>query len=101
MELSQSTVHRGLDVRMKVGGMEALDLIGVLTLAAAMNLFHVPTLLTLTIPTLVLITLYFGKRNKPDGFLIHLLRYYLTPGHFSAGEPTQNGENLYLKIYEK
>jgi hypothetical protein len=86
---------------MKVGGMEALDLIGVLIFAAVMNLFHLPTILTFAIPASALATLYFGKRNKPDGFLIHLLRYYLTPGVYSAGAPTENGEILYRKIYEK
>lgn len=100
MELSRSTVHRGLDVHMKVGGMEALDLIAALILAALMNLFHLPALLVIGVPALVLLVLYFGKRNKPDGFLIHLLRYYLTPGHYSAGSSRQ-GDSVHSKIYEK
>ena len=101
MELSRSTVHRGLDVRMKVGGMEAFDLIAALILAATMNLFGLPSVFVIGIPAGVLVTLYFGKRNKPDGFLIHLFRYYLTPGHYSAAAYVRSGDRIYSKIYEK
>ena len=99
MELSRSTVHRGLDVRMKVGGMEALDLIASLILASLLNFFQMPTVLMLGLPALTLIVLFFGKRNKPDGFLIHLIRYYTTPGHYSAAEAPSDLVNV--KIYEK
>lgn len=101
MERSQSTVHRGLDVRMKVGGLEALDLIASLILAAIMNVFGFPTLFVLGIPVLALLALYFGKRNKPDGFLLHLIRYYMTPGHFSAALKSQRSQYCSFKIYEK
>ncbi|MBX9765893.1 MAG: hypothetical protein K2X47_01360 [Bdellovibrionales bacterium] len=101
MELFRSTVHRGLDVRMKVAGMEALDLIAALILAAVMNLFRLPTFLILGIPSTALIILYLGKRGKPDGFLIHLLRYYLTPGLYSAAQESRNDNQLQMKIHEK
>jgi 4-hydroxybenzoate polyprenyltransferase len=101
VELNRSTVHRGLDVRMKVGGMEAIDLIATLMLAAILNLLQVPTVLILGLPALTLLVLYFGKRNKPDGFLIHLARFYLTPGHYSAGEPSKHGEKVGFKVFEK
>lgn len=101
MELSQSTVHRGLDVRMKVGGMEALDLIASLILAAVINFFQLPTVLVLGVPSAALLVLYFGKRNKPDGFLLHLVRYYITPGHFSAALKSHHSDRIGFKIYEK
>ncbi len=101
MELQRSSVHRGLDVRMKVAGMEAIDLIATLILAAGLNLFRLPSFLVIGLPAAALMTLYFGKRNKPDGFLIHLARYYITPGHYSAGLHSQQGEKLDSKIYEK
>ena len=100
MELSRSTVHRGLDVRMKVAGMEALDLIAALILAATMNLFQLPSFIIVGVPIAVLVVLFFGKRNKPDGFLVHLIRYYLTPGHYSAGIISK-GDRVLLKVYEK
>jgi hypothetical protein len=62
---------------------------------------HLPSLLVIGFPAAALLTLYFGKRNKPDGFLIHLARYYITPGHYSAGKLSQQGEKLESKIYEK
>lgn len=101
MEIQRSTVHRGLDVRMKVAGMEAIDLIATLILSAILNLFGLPSVLVIGLPAAALATLYFGKRNKPDGFLIHLARYYLTPGHYSSAQPSLQGEKLEFKIYEK
>lgn len=101
MELHRSSVHRGLDVRMKVVGLEAIDLIATLILAAVLNVFQLPTLLVLGLPSLLIAVLYFGKRNKPDGYLLHLMRFYLTAGHYSAGQQSQWGEKLVYKIYEK
>ncbi len=101
MEIQKSTVHRGLDVRMKVAGMEAIDLIATMILSAILNLFGLPSLVVIGLPAVVLSALYFGKRNKPDGFLIHLARYYLTPGHYSSAQPSTSGEKLDFKIYEK
>lgn len=101
MELQRSSVHRGLDIRMKVAGMEAIDLIATLIMAATLNLLQLPSFLVIGLPAAALMTLYLGKRNKPDGFLIHLIRYYMTTGHYSAGKLSQQGENTYSKIYEK
>ena len=101
MELNQSTVHRGLDVRMKVGGMEAFDLIATLIVLSLLNVLHFSLLFVICLPALMLLVLYFGKRNKPDGFLAHFIRYYLTPGHYAAGAEPQFCEKLRFKIYEK
>jgi hypothetical protein len=84
---------------MKVAGMEAFDLIAALILAAVMNFVRLPAPFVIGVPGLVLVTLYFGKRNKPDRFLIHLIRYYLTPGHYSAAIVRQ-GDIYKSKIYE-
>ncbi len=81
--------------------MEALDLIASLVLASVLNVLGFPTLLVLGLPALALVVLYFGKRNKPDGFLVHLIRYYITPGHFSAALKSQRSEQASFKIYEK
>ncbi len=85
MELQKSPVHRGLDVKMKVGGLEALDLIFVLILAGGMNMLGIPSLIVLSVTVSALCTLYLGKRGKPEGYLLHLLRYLTTPGNYSAG----------------
>ena len=89
MELKTSQVHRKLDAKFKVGGVEASDLLGVLLLAAVMNLIlgRVPysAVFIFGIPAALFVGLYFGKRGKPDGFLMHALKFYLSPGELLAG----------------
>jgi hypothetical protein len=90
LELKTSTVHRKLDRKLKIAGLEAPDLLAVLMFGAIMNLIFGQTALALPIviilPSVMLLVLYFGKRDKPDGYLLHLLRFYFTPGFYSAGE---------------
>ncbi len=101
MELNRSAVHRGLDVRVKIGGMEALDLIAALIALSILNVLHLPLPIVVCVPVAMLLVLYLGKRNKPDGFLLHLLRFYLTPGHYAAGAQPEFQERLRTNIYEK
>lgn len=88
-DLKTSQVHRKLDAKLKVGGVEATDLLFVLILAAVLNLFlnSVPfgPIFIFGIPGLLFIALYFGKRGKPDGYLLHALKFYLSSGKLSAG----------------
>ena len=85
-----SIVHRGLNVKMKIGSLEALDLIICLILMASLNWVMGKTSLgpwiAFGVPGLLLLGLYIGKRNRPDDFLLHLIRYYLTPGFYSAAQ---------------
>ncbi len=88
-ELKTSTVHRKLDAKLKIAGLEVMDLIAVLMLAAVSNLvfggMKFAPVFVLLLPSLLAATLYFAKRDKPEGFLLHLLRYWTTPGLYSAG----------------
>ena len=105
MELQSSATHRGLNIKMKIGGLEALDLIFCLILMAALNLFIGSTSFGLPIvfglPCFLLVCLYIGKKNKPDNFLLHLIRYYITPGFYSAAERPVTLEKSKAKIYEE
>lgn len=88
-ELESSTVHRRLDAKFKIGGAEASDLLGVLLLAAVLNLIlgrisYAPIFI-FGIPGLLFVALYFGKRGKPDGYLLHAIRFHLSPGELWAG----------------
>lgn len=89
MELKTSQVHRKLDAKFKIGGVEAADLLGVLLLAGIMNLFlgRIPyaALFVFGIPALLFVGLYFGKRGKPDGYLQHAIKFYLSSGALRAG----------------
>lgn len=105
MEVQSSSVHRKLDAKLKIAGLEAPDLLFVLIFAAVMNLFFGRTSLALPLvlilPSVMLLALYFGKRDKPNGFMIHLARFYLTPGFFSAGEESKFEERMRKPIFGK
>jgi len=102
MDLKVSKIYRKLDAKWKIGGLEAPDLLFVLIFAATMNLFFGKTFLViplvLILPLTLTAVLYFGKRNKPDQYLLHFIKFYLTPGFYSAGEKSKfNKRN---KIYD-
>ena len=88
--LKTSTVHRKLDAKFKIGGIEAADLLAVLFLAAVMNLFfgriNIGPVFIFGFPALLFFALYFGKRGKPDGYLLNAVKYILSPGELWAGE---------------
>ena len=104
MDLERSQVHRNLDGSLKVMGLEAPDLIFVLIIAAVLNLFFGETSLVipmvLGVPLLLLMVLYFGKKGKPSNYLIHLVRYIVSPGHYSVGEKSKNEKRMKKYIYE-
>ena len=104
MDLDTSAVHRNLDAKMKIMGLEAPDLLSVLIFAAVMNLFFGKTaigpLLVLVLPALVLVLLYFGKKNKPDRFLIHYAKFLFSSESYPAGEVGKQEIQRREKIYE-
>ena len=57
--------------------------------------------MTYLMPAVGALILLFIKRNKPDGFLIHLIRFYLRPGKFSAGTMPRNYEKLQRKFIKE
>ncbi|MCY4644965.1 MAG: hypothetical protein OXB88_10135, partial [Bacteriovoracales bacterium] len=65
MALQVSTTHRRLNVKMKIAGFEAFDLIGTLIATALLNLFFgqtgVGTALAFALPLAGLVLLYFSK----------------------------------------
>lgn len=89
MKLNTSRVHRRLDAKLQIVGLEAHDLLFVLLFASIMNLIFGSTFLALylvfILPLIMAATLYLVKRNKPPHFLIHFFKYKLTPGLYSCG----------------
>lgn len=89
-ELKSSTVHRNLDARLKIVGMEVHDLLFILLFASVMNLLFGRTALAIYLvflfPLALATVLFLAKRNQPDKYLIHLFRFYMSPGFYSAGE---------------
>ena len=104
MSLLSSTVHRNLDAKMKVLGFDVPELLSVLIFAAVMNLFFARTaiapILVIIVPALMLIALYFGKKNKPDDYLVHGARYLVSAGSYSAGEKGKFETKRKERIYE-
>lgn len=96
IELRSSAIHRNLDSKIKVVGMEVHDLILVLIFAATMNLLFGRTSLSfvfvIVLPGIVGLTLYFIKRNKPEGYLSDYVRYHLSPGWYSAATEPKDVE---------
>lgn len=88
--LKSSSLHRKLDAKFKIGGMDATDLLTVLFVATLMNLFFgrlsIGPLFIFGVPSILFFVLYFGKKGKPDGYLLHGLRYYLSSGELRAGK---------------
>jgi len=104
MDLHSSAVHRKLENKLKIAGLEASDLILLLLFAAVMNLFFGRTpfgpYVVFVIPSVIGVILYFGKRGKPDKYLFHLFRYYYMPQAFCAGDLSRDDESQKRKVVE-
>ena len=85
-------------------GLEIQDVVVLTLLASVLNLIfgHTRFGVYMTfIPSLTMaVVLYVGKRGRPDKFLMHLIRYYITPGSLSSGEKSKDCEKKGAKIYE-
>lgn len=88
--LKTSTVHRNLDAKFKIGGIEAADLLAVLLTGAVMNLIFgrlsIGPIFIFGVPGVLFFALYFGKRGKPEGYLMHALKFFISSGELRAGE---------------
>lgn len=105
IELHTSEVHRNLDAKFKVAGMEAFDLLLALIFGAVMNLFFGGTVLELPLViggpvAIIFLLLYFSKKGKEENYIIHLVRFYFAPGFFSSGKDSKHKLKMRLKIYE-
>ncbi|MCI5072687.1 hypothetical protein MRY82_07095 [bacterium] len=92
--LEQSEIHRHLDSQFKILGFNAQDLLLVLLIASINNLIFGQTPLNLImvfiVPAVLALLLILGKRNKPDDFLKHYLRYQSQSGFFSAAQQSKH-----------
>lgn len=104
-ELEASVVHRNLDTKLKIVGLEAIDLLLVLMLSAMMGLFFdggkLGFIFVFLVPVTLLVSLFIIKRNKPDGYIKDVLKFIITRGHFSSSEELKNQERLTTKIKKK
>ena len=104
-ELDSSTVHRNLDTKLKIAGLEALDLLLVLVLSAIMGLFFdggkLGFVFIFLFPVSLLVSLFLIKRNKPDGYIKDILKFSLGRGHYSASEELKNQMKIRTQIMKR
>jgi hypothetical protein len=91
----QIPVSKCLDKRLVMFGFEVPDILAIFLTLSVLNFLFGQTSMKLALiwaPTLSLAAvLRYGKRGKPDKYLVHWLRYQIKPGVYSAfPEPTIN-----------
>ena len=83
--LEATPVSRSLDRRSLIFGLEITDIFAIVLLASCLNVLFGSTefkIYLVYLPTLVLGSiLVLTKRGKPDGFLLHFLRFHVQPKH--------------------
>lgn len=88
--IDRSAVHRNLDSKIKILGMELFDVIGVGVFASMMNLLFGQTqfagALVFGLPTLLVVIIYFGKKGKPERYLQDFIKFLILPGVFCVGD---------------
>ncbi len=101
MELSQSKVYKCLDKKTLILGFEVIDLFALCLLLATLNFLTGSSswkMLFTWGPTLLAAGfLRMAKIGKPDHFLIHFVRYHVTPGVFMAW-PSATRANQFYKL---
>lgn len=73
-----------------------MDLLAIMMFAAVNNLLlgrmKFAPVFVIVVPAVMAAVLYIVKRDKPENYLLHLLRYLSSPGLYSAGAKNQKLE---------
>jgi len=93
MSLKYTSVSKCLDKKLRIGGFEIPDLLILFLTVSILNFVFGQTdlkLFLVWLPSLILAgILYFGKKGKPENYLVHWVRYQFRPGVLRAfPEPT-------------
>jgi hypothetical protein len=103
MALKCTLVSKCLDKKLRIAGFEIPDLLILFLMVSILNFVFGQTEMTLFLvwmPSVMLAAvLYFGKKGKPDNYLVHWLRFQFRPGvlrgfpepSFSNPPPTLKG----------
>lgn len=96
----RASVHQDLEVRMKLFGIDAIDLLSTLFIASALS-FILPASIISSILTILATTAFFLgslwlRRRFQRGFLSKTIRYYLRPGSYRLNHPeSENAGHIY------
>jgi hypothetical protein len=88
MALKTSQVYRCLEKKMLIFGFEIVDMFAIFSFLAILNLLlrgvQYKFFLTWGPAMALAIFLRLGKAGKPENYLLHLARFYLSPVVFTA-----------------
>ena len=103
MEIQMSKVYRNLETRLKIGSVDVFDLLLILLFSGVMNIFFGGTALGIwmvfVLPGILLLTLYFSKRGRPDKFLERFIRFYFLPPYLKGGKGELNYQKRSQRIW--
>ena len=85
--LLSSHVPKNINRKTLIFGFELFDLFLVLSSFAILNFFLIGSLFSWIITVIIAMGLYFGKKDKPEGFLLDYLQNLFSPKVFSASYP--------------
>lgn len=93
-----TSVSKCLDKKLQMFGFEMPDLLAIFLSLSTLNLLfgsHPYKFLFVWIPPAILaVVLRIGKRGKPENFLIHWLRFQISPGVYSAFLKSTEAQSL-------
>lgn len=94
--LEQTKVSRSLDKKSLILWLEITDIFALVTFCSLLNLCFggAAKIYFVYLPTLILgITLILTKRGKPDGYLVHFLKFHLSPKYLSCFASGENSRS--------
>ena len=103
--LDSSLIHRGLEKKLKIMGLELYDLLSVIFLGAILNLFfgssYIGGIISIAVPMALAIFFALIKRNKNEGFLLDYLKSKIRAEGFMAGTNAKDYQKRRTPIYAK
>ena len=85
--LLTSRVHKNINSKTLIFGFEIFDCFLILAAFAILNFVLGGSLLAWIVPALVAIILYFGKKDRPEGYLPDLIQFLAASKVLSASYP--------------
>lgn len=94
-------VYKNLQAKFKLFGLELVDLLIMLFVGTVMNLFFgrstYGVIVVITAPIIFGLLLFYLKRGKPDGHLLHYFRFMFLEGCFYASD-VNDDPNKWRKV---
>jgi hypothetical protein len=92
-DLKSTPLSRCLENKLMMFGFEAIDILAILLTLSTLNLLfgQLSRVFLVIAPSLTFaLILRIGKRGKPEGYLLHWLKFQFRPGVYSAFEDSNS-----------